>query len=462
MVREKLYHRGILVLFIEICKKQVNIEECFFGFMKLLKLIAKENNSLYETGSYIYAFIMSQFKMIADRGSLKIEVSQKVLHYLIDIALETDFDMTQMHRQFLICDQSALEAYLHILVLCFKNLNKESNQHLLLYVLTPLEALSKSFMNNYILSQINAQDLLMKMLKRSTIKDFQKQISRHIGRINSTHTSSQHIQTLMRHFAKKSKYVIKETTYFSSLLDILIDSISGDSIRNVYFFSTKGKSFIQLKTPLVCTSLGLFWTGYIRYEEPGVNERQCIFSFLKERLGEIKGVELYIEKRKLIYRLVKLAKIDNSLYYPLNTVDIAEDSWHHITMLHIGNELQLYIDGYFCSLMIAGDVFSKEYDYATIGAATDPLSDKKLCTFFGEMSSLYFFSPTPKAKDVIKELADSDQSSLTLLKAENLIGNILMIKNQNTTQKEKKILFDIQFILEPKVIRSNKLDECIW
>ena len=251
--KEKYYHRGILMIFLEIFKQPsyCTTMEYFIKYLELLRLIAKENNVLHENEKIAYTFVVDQFNLFIDR--MDIDIIIMILKYLLNTALETEFDPnTNFNKKHHVYDQGAINAYFQILVKCFKCLNDESNIYLKDYVISPLESLTNSFMNNSILADILVQELLMKILKRSRDKEFQKQLSRQMGTINSTSTSVKHLQSLMRGLIKKSKYVKKESEedYFRILLDTLIDCISGNSIRDVYFFSGNTNSFIELNSPL--------------------------------------------------------------------------------------------------------------------------------------------------------------------------------------------------------------------
>ena len=268
----------------------------------------------------------------------------------------------------------------------------------------------------------------MKILKRAADKEFLAQLSAHIGRISSIHTSAHHMGRLMRHFLRESKYVPKEreTDYFICLLDTLIDLISGESYNSLFFFNGNDKSFITLKTPLIFPDLGLYWTGWIRLETGNIANKQCILSFLKADTNDVKGVEFFIQDRKLFYRLVKMSKGDSSTCISIPGVEIRENVWIHITMAHIGRELMTYVDSYFHVEDLGVQTYSKDYNIATIGACIDPFTNQAMNHFFGAMSALYFFKPIAKLKDTFKEIAQNGQNIELAYKSESILEENLL------------------------------------
>ena len=258
-------------------------------------------------------------------------------------------------------------------------------------------------MNCNILAKISIQELLMKILKRTINSDYQKQISMSVGWISSTHSNSKHIQTLMRNLIKKSKYANSNENYFQCQLKTLIDCISGKNRKNIFYFSGIEEAYIELNPSLLNLMPGLFWTGYIRYEAKNEN-RQCIISFINIENDVITGIELYIENRTLIYKILNIGKGDETFVIPMNTISITENYWHHIAMAHIGELFRLHVDGSRYSTTIHSISLPKKYKRAIIGAAIDK-TNKLKDHFFGEMSKLYFFEPSSKHNEIIETLA---------------------------------------------------------
>ncbi len=467
-MREILFHRGILVLFLETCQKP-NYDsdvETFLHFLHLTKLVVKGNRLFYESPKnkeQVYAFVLGQFDKFMEKRIIAMPVVASLLQYLVDIALEQDLDLKRPQPA-LVKEASAIEAYFGILVRCFKSMPEDSNAGLRAHVLTPLEALSNSLMNDSVLAKVGIQELLMKILKRARDHEFRRQVSSHIGRISSTSTSADHIERLLRHFIKSSKYVPRDMNddYYISLLDTLVDSISGESIRSLYFFPGQERGFIRLRSPLPTLGPGICWTGRIRLERGYKEQRQCIFSLLKVKPNEVKGVELYVQDRKLVYRLVQLKKGDYSVTLTLPNIEIREDAWHHITLAHVDRELTVYVDESFCTIDAATQSFAKhQYNYATVGAATDPNNTKKYHSFFfGEMAAMYFFRPSAKFREAIKDLAHWDQYLASLYKHEGLANDPRVEPGQYKGPKyiDREFVATTHFVLDPKVPsrRENK------
>jgi len=450
------------MIFIEAWNKgNYNDIECFLKFLNLLKLIAKGNELFYEsqdTKKNVYVFVLGYAKSFIECEKVDFKQVKSILKYLIDIALEADYDFENRSKKFFIYEPGAIEAYFQILIQCFKTLPEQSNTHLQNCVLSPLDTLHKSLINCCKLSRMSIQILLMKILKRAIKPEFQRHISEHIGRISSIHTTSKHIQSLMRHFTKSSKYVpqqLKER-YYLILLDTLIDSISGDSIRAIYFFSGKEQSFIKLKTPINCYG-GLFWTGSIRYESKCNTQWQCIFSFLNTQSYESKGIELYLYQRKLYYHLVYCYKEDYTEKKEVKDLTLFENTWYHIVMFHVGNEVLIYVNSSLFVIQTKFQNFPKEYNYAVIGAATDPLNGRHHSFYFGEMSTLYFFTPAAKFKDIVGDLASRGQYLASLYKIESSLTDPLPANWKEAHPKRprfmnKEFLNATQFVLDPKVL----------
>jgi len=470
-VREKFYHRAILAIFLEICQKKPYCEslEYFLKFLQLLKLITKDNQLLHENKTGAYEFVLSHFDSFMSRSCMDIDSACKILKQLLDIALGTNFDIKRMDQKLFIGDKAAMNAYFQILVRCFKELNAESNKHLKAYVIAPLEALTKSFINNCILSNILVQDLLIKILKRSKDRDFQKQITRQLGVISSTNTTAKHIHSLMRSFMKKPKYISKEKEeeYFISMLYTLIDCISGDNIRDIYFFSGKEDSFIELKTPLKFPSAGLFWTGYIRYEGKNANKKQCIFSFTNQKPVKQNKVELYIEDRKLVYCLEKISysgkssKVIHKSETILSCIKLIEDSWHRITMMHIGNDLITTMNTSLSVITLSSEALAKTYTEALIGINKN--NGELKFPLFGEISALHFFNPTPYFQDRIRESSSQREQGWAKHIVKELLSSLSSSSGQaqitehvkDNTNRIAATKFDIAntvFIVDPKVI----------
>lgn len=433
-------------------------------FLNLLALIAKGNELFYESQENkrnIYAFILTFFDSFIKREEVDFEQVHNILKYLLDIALEADRNAGGAATKFFICEPSAMETYFQILVKCFKSLPAQSNRHLQHCVLSPLDTLNKSLVNCCSLSKMLMQVLLMKILKRAEEAEFQRHVSEHIGRISSVHTTSEHIQSLMRHFAKSSKHVAEnlKERYYLILLDTLIDSISGDSVRAMYYFAGHEESFIKLRTPLH-SSGGLFWTGSIRYESKDYSRKQCILSFINTQYNESRGIELYLYEKRLHYHLVYLYKGDHTERLEVPGLTLLEDTWYHIVMFHTGNEVQIYVNFAFFTLQPRSQTFPREYNHAAIGAAIDPESGRHHSFFFGEMSTLYFFTPSTKFKDTVKDLATRGRYLASLYKIESSLTSPLPSSWREANPEAPKymnreFLAATHFVLNPKVVLSN-------
>lgn len=295
----------------------------------------------------------------------------------------------------------------------------------------------------------------MKILKRTADKEFLAQLSAHIGRISSIHTTARNMGRLMRHFLRESKYVPKEREldYFLCLLDTLIDLISGESYNMFFFFNGIEKSFVTLKTPLIFPDLGLYWTGWIRLETGNLEKKQCILSFLKAETNEVKGVVVFIQNRKLHYKLVKIYKGETSTCISIPGIEIRENVWCHITMAHIGRELITYVDSYVNVEDLGVQTYSKDYNMATIGAYVDPVTNQASDHLFGEISALYFFRPIVKLKDTIKEIAQNGKNIELAFKSESTLEENLLYFPEYSKCKGMKFM-NPEFLLSTLLVVS--------
>jgi len=402
-----------------------------------MKLVAKGNKSLYEKETHTYTFILTRFNSYINQINTNIDTIKTILRYVLDIALEVDFDITNTKDKVFVHDKNSLKIFFQMLAACFKQLVND-NKKLIEYVLSPLEALTRSFTNTHALSDIGAQELLLRIMKYTKGKEYQKNISNYIGWISSTHTSLSHIRSLMSEFTRKAKNEKRWEDNSMSLFETLIGCISGDIVRELYFFPGSEGSFIELKASLVNPSKGLLCTGYIRYEEN--KNKQCIFSFLDIKDNEIRGIELHIERRRLTYTMVCIKELNESLTVLFPEITLTEGSWHHITISHIGNELETYVDSIHCTIKVESDLMPKKYTHGFIGAGIDSVLKKPRDYFFGEIAALYFFKPTSKLK--IQDLANQKQDTLR----KNYCFNL---NNEGKTS--------IYFLLDPKVTFNNNL-----
>ncbi len=78
---------------------------------------------------------------------------KEILQLLLDVALAEDTNMAKP-AACIIYDSTALETYYKLIVLCFRRWPGESNEHLSLHVIWPLEALIGSLKNECIMAKV--------------------------------------------------------------------------------------------------------------------------------------------------------------------------------------------------------------------------------------------------------------------------------------------------------------------
>lgn len=228
-----------------------------------------------------------------------------------------------------------------------------------------------------------------------------KQLSSYIGRLNSTNSTVQQVRYIMKQIRKKSKLQPpeQEQLYFQTLIDTLVDMIHGESLHSFYYFDGSENSYIRLQNLLQFPSTGFYWVGDIRLEKTDQGKKQFIFSFLKIKEKKEKGIELYVENGKLIYRIVSVDKSNNTQDIVIEKSEIKQNRWHHITLSHQNKELIIILDDNLCSeINLPFCPFANSYNFAIIGASTNSATLNPQMNFIGEMSTLYFFNSNLKGK----------------------------------------------------------------
>ena len=412
--------------------------ELFLKYLLLLKLSIRSNKLFQEsleTKARVYTFIEKRFF----ENQFKMEIIKAILGRLLEIALEIDevdfsvalnaasvssstavFSRKPITR-FLIKDSHAISSYFTIITHCFVTNPEKSNKDLLNFLLYPLEMMQESIMNNITLTQMNIQNKLLKILKRATVLEFQEQISRHIGKLSSVHTTAQQMQLLLRKLAKYKSSANDETSasleipitqsnYVTCLLSTLIDMISGDSIKSFFYFDGNLNSFITLKSPLEFNSIGFCFTGFFRTEITNYNSPQCLLCLLKMKPTSSKGVELLIDgtSHKLTYKMFKRNKgiIVSAETIIFDKCEIRPDRWHKITFAQISNEIILQFDNERI-FKEAKDksCLARSYNVGAIGASINSETKEAQYLLVGETSTWYFFSSGEKLVEAFSDLA---------------------------------------------------------
>ena len=228
------------------------------------------------------------------------------------------------------------------------------------------------------------------------MSDIQRQLSSHVGRISSVHAAPQQICYLMKLMRGRSGEL--DPLYFQNLIDTLVDMILGESIMSFYFFDGSESAFIKLKTPITSAANGYFCTGNIQLERDDNDpaSRHCVFSLLRLRSGDLRGVELYVENHALIYRTLK-GQTDTYLTIP--KIELKEYTWHSISVSHFDKELIVRVDeSSYKGECAAVSSLAQSFDTATLGASVLPPKMQPKWHFLGEMSTFNFYSSTPMLK----------------------------------------------------------------
>lgn len=451
-MKEIYFNKGIIPMLIDTFQKNAYKDDikCFLKFLKILKAVARENK-LYRASSeaqdFVYAFTSHTLGAFIVNSVATVESVQSALRLLLDIAVDTDFDAKR--NDLSIRELKAMNEYFKVLVKCFKKWPLDSNRELCSYVTVPLKTLQNSFVSSYLLAKMEVQELLMRILKRASDIEFQVAISGFVGRISSIHITSRCMKLILKRFIKESKHVSQgyKEKYFEFLVNTLISTITGDSIKNLYFFP--GDSFIKLETPLRNTATGLFFVASIRCETRNLQKSQCIFSLLEVNGNRVKGVELFINDGKLVYTLLNVGRANNSLIMTIPDIEIVEDRWHRIVVAHIGTSLHIFASNFHFKNDVDNQAFPKEYNFATIGASMDVERKKYRAFFFGEMSAVYFFSPAGRCREYL----ESPHFREELFRIDELGSDSLKNTSAKNEAKNhcKELLAAPYVVIDPKV-----------
>lgn len=238
------------------------------------------------------------------------------------------------------------------------------------------------------------------------------ELSRYLGNINSIHCNPKQMKNILKQFIKYGNNI----PYITTLLNMLNNIISGEHIKDFFYFNGEESSYIPLKNNITYTSNGLCMTGYIRFEGNGLTRDQCIFSFLSEAGRDIKGIELFVKKSpleresSLVYRTINSFRDTPIHEFCFDQSHIRKDVWHHISVFHMHKEIVLYLDNaMWVKEILENAPFAKTYNIAFLGASFDYKKTRKACYHFnGEMSSICFFPLRQNSRDVINKLADCD------------------------------------------------------
>jgi len=377
--------------------------EFFMKYMEFMKNTAIENSYFYDTNTtkdFMYNSIyqkavnfITENSDIFGVGNLKI-----ILENLIQVAFSSDkiseFDKVKNIK---IYEINSLEIAYNLLSFYFKTNKISANSNLLNFVFLPIEISTNSLKNIYTLSHSIIINLLSIFKHISAIENKSKLVIL-LGNICSVNSNASQISKIMKNLGK-----------IDGFTDLLINTISGDTIKSMFYFDGNERSFIKLQPPPQNSFIsGILWNGNIRLEPTNSNlSTKGIWSLLYNTATECKGISLQIHDLKLVCKFTRQTKKeDQSIYINLaDTIKFKENCWHAITTIISKNEICGYFDDTFFKIQIKDFVSLKNINIAVLGAELEFLTGHAVNFFCGEMSSQYFFSYSTKIKDSIKEIA---------------------------------------------------------
>ena len=207
---------------------------------------------------------------------------------------------------------------------------------------------------------------------------------------------------MLKQFIKRAD----DKQFVLTILNIFNNIISGEYICEFFHFSGTEDSFISLKTPLNYPIGGVCCTGYFLMETSDSNKTQCIFSFMQIIENDVKGVELYIINKKIVYKMINGIDTWNICF---DNSEIRTNTWHHITIAHTYKDLTIYLDeNVWVKENIEALNFIKSYNYATFGASIDYKTKNPKFNFNGLMSAFGFFNPCQKVTEVLAKISSEE------------------------------------------------------
>ena len=287
-------------------------------------------------------------------------------------------------------------------------------------------------------------------MKRIPNTEIQMEVATYLGSINSIHCYPKQMKYILKQFTKPEKSI----SYIQTLLGMLNNIISGEHIQDFFFFDGQENSFISLKNTITYPVNSICMTGYIRFEGDALNRDQCIFSFLSEAEKEAKGVELFVKKKCLVYRTINSSKEVRFYEIPFTESSIKKDVWHHISLIHIGLELIIYLDdNMWKKNIIDNSPFAKTYNYAMIGASLDLKTCKPSNHFYGEMSTICFFQLKQNIKDAFKTIAFKENIwQYQFIDEDSEKPNFFTCPKWNKLNLFKELMQNAAIIIDPRVI----------
>lgn len=387
---------------------------------------------------------------------MSIENTKRLLNTLLDIAFEADVDIEQAHA-YTIHEPSAIETCYRILVYYFGRYPEAANEWLKAHVVFPLQSTKSSLYNCCVLTRVKIQCYLMKILKFAEGRlEFIPQLVNLISLFNNVNASGKHIVQVMKELIREKRRVANksEDEYKNLLTQVLLSSVSQDSIRNVFYFAGSEQSHITLKAPVTFGAHGICWTGCVRLEKWGLDKRQCIFSFVKHKERKTKVCELWVEHRKLVYSSAHVER--NAVRRVALFGELQADRWYHLVLSHENKELVVYLDGLHSIAELTTSNLAKKYDSAVVGASKNPVTGEVSGFFVGEMATQYFYRPNPLFREVIRDLAFKWKSLSSIYKEgavlheHNAMINKVSRKSEEIKYKTKEFVNTTLFILDPK------------
>jgi hypothetical protein len=228
-----------------------------------------------------------------------------------------------------------------------------------------------------------------------------------LGVINSVHVSAKDLKHMLKQFARAPRQANRfagDRGFLPLLLDSIVSLAAGDDIKDFFYFPGTEAGYISLKSPLLYPVNGLCMTVSLRCEGGLLSRSQCLFSLLTNVRNEIKGVELWMREMKLAYRILGASKAAVH-EVTFEHSEIKPHTWHTLTLLHIGKDVTLALDGsVWTKPAFEAPATGKSYTLVKVGASTDPQSSAPVQPFHGEMSVLLLLNGSSKLKEVLPAL----------------------------------------------------------
>lgn len=408
-LREAMLKEGLLGDFMH------GFDENSAGVFSLLITLAKclfeENTAVYsnaDVSAQVKGFF--EFLLNAVKNAKLLSIIEESPHTLLNICYNPG---STFNERKIIKDMRALEYYYTVIYRFLKYSLEKYEKTLSAYILSPLDRFLFSLYNTSVLAKSQIPHLLLRIVQVIGDQDILARLFHHLGIINSVHSTPKHIKKIMRCFYKygsreSRKEGTKPCTFLESLSRMLCNSITGESIKDFFYFGAPN-SFIAITSPIPWPYPGLCLIAYIRID-PSLSKSnsatQCLFTFANRTKQNVRFFSLMLRGTTIVFRV---SGQRSELEVCFDEVKARENVWQRIVLRQAGKEIVLML-GEDAQEKTLNEVpiYAKEYNLITIGAEMSFANEQVRSYgswFKGEMSLLCFIPIEKMNRDLLNQLS---------------------------------------------------------